>query len=179
MASDEGFGCEARDQAAKDPRVLCRATRLVELGFVVQRIEEPPQWLVKALVPEILEPRLLASFRQEREFVEGRLAQSMAELTDAEARYEAFLTSNRLFDSPQLSFERDRHEREVNMLQQVVTSLRTSAEQARIEAVRNTPAITVLDPARAPVKGNGRGTLRRAAIRRVVAAWRIRTTHAP
>ena len=100
----------------------------------------------------------------EREFVEGRLAQSRAELADAESRYETFLSSNRQFDSPQLSFERDRHEREVDMLQQVVTSLLTSYEQARIEEVRNTPAISVLDPGRVPVTGNARGTLWRAFL---------------
>ena len=106
----------------------------------------------------------------EREFIEGRLLQSRAELADAESRFEVFLRSNVLFDSPQLRFEQDRHEREVNMQQQVVTSLVSSYERARIDEVRNTPAITVLDPGRVPIRANGRGTLRRAFLAGVAGA---------
>ncbi|OLD47956.1 MAG: hypothetical protein AUI63_03550 [Gemmatimonadetes bacterium 13_1_40CM_2_60_3] len=81
----------------------------------------------------------------ERQFVEGRLTVTRAELTTAENALRRFLDENRQYqNSSQLRFEEARLRREVDLRQQVYTSLAQSYEQARIDEVRNTPVITVI-----------------------------------
>lgn len=83
---------------------------------------------------------------EERRFVEARLASARSELDSAENRVETFLTRNRNFrNSPQLTFEYERLDRQAQMASQVYTSLAQAYEQARIEEVRNTPVITVVE----------------------------------
>jgi uncharacterized protein involved in exopolysaccharide biosynthesis len=83
----------------------------------------------------------------ERRFVQTRLEAARGELRAAEARLQTFLQRNREFrDSPALVFENDRLTREVELRQQVVTSLVQSFEQARIDEVRNTPVTTIVEP---------------------------------
>lgn len=87
----------------------------------------------------------------EREFVEERLALAAAELREAEDRLEEFLRGNRQYaSSPELSFERDRLQREVAMRQQVYTSLTESYEEVRIREVRDTPVIMLVQPPSVP-----------------------------
>lgn len=83
----------------------------------------------------------------ERRFIEARLEAARGELLAAEERLQTFLQRNREFrDSPALVFENDRLTREVELRQQVVTSLVQSFEQARIDEVRNTPLTTIVEP---------------------------------
>lgn len=96
----------------------------------------------------------------ERRFVEGRLEQVRNELDDSEDALKSFLQQNRDFrDSPFLSFEHDRLQREVLHRQQVVTSIAQSYEQARIDEVRNTPLITVIEQPKVPPVPNPRRRL--------------------
>ena len=82
----------------------------------------------------------------EREFMEQRLDSAKFELRAAENRLQDFLEHNRDFRSdPRLSFENDRLTQEENMRQQIVSTLTQAVEQDRIEAVRNTPSISVLE----------------------------------
>jgi uncharacterized protein involved in exopolysaccharide biosynthesis len=99
----------------------------------------------------------------ERRFVESRLQDARASLHAAEDRLQAFLQENREFrNAPRLLFENDRLRRDIDQQQQVYTSLAQAYEQARIDEVRNTPVITILespdlparpDPRRALLKG--------------------------
>ena len=58
---------------------------------------------------------------------------------------QAFLQANRQWEnSPDLTFQHDRLERDISLRQQVYTTLVQSFEQARITEVRDTPVITVL-----------------------------------
>ena len=57
-----------------------------------------------------------------------------------------FLQTNRQLGSPALTFQRDRLQREVQLQQQVVTSLAQQYEENRIREVRDTPVITVIEP---------------------------------
>ena len=96
----------------------------------------------------------------ERQFVEGRLDEVRDELLAAENLLQSFFQSNRDFqDSPQLTFHHDRLQRDVLHRQQVVTSLTESYEQARIDEVRNTPVLTVVETPTAPVYRNRRRLL--------------------
>jgi uncharacterized protein involved in exopolysaccharide biosynthesis len=83
----------------------------------------------------------------ERAFVEQRLAEARAALTQAENNVEHFLELNREYKtSPKLSIESDRLDREVQMRQQLYTSLSAAYDKARIEEVRDTPAISIVEP---------------------------------
>ena len=84
--------------------------------------------------------------RMEREFVEQRLGEARAELTVAEEKMRVFLEQNRSYaSSAQLSFEAARLEREVALRQQVFTTLAQAYEQARIEEVRDSPVVTLVE----------------------------------
>ncbi len=83
---------------------------------------------------------------EEMRFTEERLQAARQELEQAEAAVERFLEQNRTYEqSPQLRFEFSRLQRRLDLRQQVYISLAEAHEQARIEAVRNTPVITIVD----------------------------------
>lgn len=93
----------------------------------------------------------------EREFIEGQVARAESALHTAEDSLEAFLERNRSYQSsPELTFRYDRLQRQVNLRQQVYTSLSESLEQARIDEVRNTPVITVVEPPELPARPDPR-----------------------
>ncbi len=82
----------------------------------------------------------------ERQFVEGRLAEVSLQLDSAEAAMRRFMESNLTIEtSPRLRLEMARLQRRVDFVQQVHLTLAQAYEQARIEEVRNTPVITLLD----------------------------------
>lgn len=82
----------------------------------------------------------------ERRFSEARLAQVKRELSQAEARLQDFLDRNRVI-SPASSqrFEGERLQREVTTRRTILEALSQSFEQARLDEVRDTPVITVVD----------------------------------
>lgn len=99
----------------------------------------------------------------ERAFVAERLRLAQAELESAESDLGAFLRANRRYqDAPQLNVEFGRLQRRVELRQQVANTLAQAFEQSRIEEVRNTPVITVIErPEGAAVPER---TLRKAAV---------------
>lgn len=100
--------------------------------------------------------------RSERAFVEERIADAEGRLREAENELRLFLEQNRVIaSSPALTFERERIAREVNLRQQVYTSLVQALEQARIAEVRNTPLITVVERPDAPARPDERGWILR------------------
>ena len=95
----------------------------------------------------------------QREFLEGRVEEARKELRSAESELQTFLQQNRQFEkSPELVFQNDRLNRAVTMRQEIYTSLSQSYEQARIEEVKNTPVITVLETPIVPPVRESRGT---------------------
>lgn len=101
----------------------------------------------------------------ERAFTGRRLTEATQELRASEAELLDFLLRNRDYErSPRLAFTADRLRREVDVRQQVVAMLTASYEEARIEEVRDTPAITVIEPAEAPVRPDRRGLLSRLLL---------------
>ncbi len=97
---------------------------------------------------------------EERKFVEGRLALAASDLRAAENRLEDFLMTNRQFtSSPDLTFQRDRLQRDVTLKQQVFTSLTQSYEEIRIREVRDTPVIAVIETPAVPTVPEPRGRL--------------------
>jgi uncharacterized protein involved in exopolysaccharide biosynthesis len=97
---------------------------------------------------------------QERRFTERRLAEVRQDLRGAEDRLQQFLQRNRdIRNSPDLTFQADRLQREVAMQQQVFTTLAQAYEQAKIEEVRDTPVITVVERPELPVRPDRRGLI--------------------
>ena len=93
----------------------------------------------------------------QRRFIEGRLQVSRRQLLQSEDSLQAFLEHNRSYqNSPELQFEESRLQRHVDLRQQVYTSLAQSYEQARIDEVRTTPVITVVDPPELPARPDRR-----------------------
>jgi len=101
----------------------------------------------------------------ERRFSEERLVASQSELRAAEERLQNFLEDNREWrSSPKLTFEQDRLAREIGTRQQVYTTIAQMYEQARMDEVRNTPLITIVEKPNVPLKPESRHLLRNAAF---------------
>ena len=98
--------------------------------------------------------------RAERQFMAARLDDSRTELRSAEDKLQGFLQRNRDYkNSPELNFQADRLSRDVQARQQVNTSLAQAYEQAKIEEVRDTPVITIVERPEVPARPDSRGLL--------------------
>jgi len=103
--------------------------------------------------------------RAEREFVEGRLALADTALMAAEDDLAAFYRRNRRFsDAPGLVAEEARLKRKVDLRQQLYITLAQNRETARIEELRSTPVITVLERPEAFVEPDARGTIGKTIV---------------
>jgi uncharacterized protein involved in exopolysaccharide biosynthesis len=97
----------------------------------------------------------------ERQFVEARTAEADTALRNVEDRLQQFNQQNRagVSGSPGLQSEKDRLQRNVDLRQQLYTSLLQNLAEVRIREIRDTPVITILDAPRLPLRSEGRGTL--------------------
>jgi uncharacterized protein involved in exopolysaccharide biosynthesis len=148
------------------------AVSSVKTGLVEVWSRQPTPELASRVLERMLD--LLNDFnmrtrqshaRAERIFVEGRLEEVKGELRAAEDRLQMFLQRNRDFrNSPQLTFAVDRLQREVAMRQQVYSSLAQSYEQSRIDEVRDTPVITLVESVSTPVEPDSRRLVVRAIL---------------
>jgi uncharacterized protein involved in exopolysaccharide biosynthesis len=149
----EGETPEERARAGIDVlRANVSASASVKSGIVTVRTEAPWAGLAESVNARVLE--LLAQFdrqrrqsgaQAERVFVEERYDGARNELESAESSLARFLDRNRRPESPRLVMEMERLQRAVGMRQQVYAALAQAYEQARIDEVRNTPVITVVD----------------------------------
>lgn len=98
--------------------------------------------------------------RDERAFLESSITSAQAALRNAERAVERFLVSNRTFrDDPKLQFEYERLQRDLAVRQETFVTLTRALEQARIEEVRNTPSVSVVDPPSVPLRPDPRGLI--------------------
>lgn len=156
-----------RDAALRRARRMIEASPDLRTGVVTVTVTarwpalaEEMARRVLTLVNQFNLERRQSQATAERRFVEARRTELEAELRQAETKLQAFLQGNREFrNSPQLTFEHDRLARDVLMRQQVYTSLAQAYEKARIDEVRNTPVITVIEEPDRPVRPDARGTL--------------------
>jgi uncharacterized protein involved in exopolysaccharide biosynthesis len=109
------------------------------------------------LVNRFNQERLQSQSAQERRFIGSRLEEAKGELRDAEDAVARFMQQNRDFrNSPVLFFQYERLQREVALRQGVYTTLAQNYEQSRIEEVRDTPVITVIQKPELPPQPNSR-----------------------
>jgi uncharacterized protein involved in exopolysaccharide biosynthesis len=109
---------------------------------------------------------LLSAFNQEtrqskasseRKFVENRLEGLRKELRGAEDTLQQFYNRNHNYRSaPELVFQEMRLRSRVMLLQQVQASLSQSYEEARIQEVRDTPVITIVQGPELALRRTGR-----------------------
>jgi uncharacterized protein involved in exopolysaccharide biosynthesis len=96
----------------------------------------------------------------EREFVARRTRAALDSLRVAEATLADFRAANIDFSrSPRLTARETELQRRVTLAQQIYTTVAQRYELANIEAVRNTPIITVLDAPEGLVEARPRYTL--------------------
>lgn len=101
----------------------------------------------------------------ERTFTEDRLAEARNDLQAVEDSLQRFLQDNRRYEnSPELQFRYQRLQHRVQMRRDLVTALAQSHERAKIEEVRNTPVITVVEPPEVPVRPQSRRLVLRAVL---------------
>jgi uncharacterized protein involved in exopolysaccharide biosynthesis len=142
---------------------LSLKTNVVELGVKTGDAALSAQ--VNATLLDLLN-RFNAESRQsraaaERAFLETRSATVATELRAAEERFETFFRANRQWqNSPELRFAHDRHATDIGHLRQVYMSLLQSYEQARIDEIRDTPVLTIVQEPIRPVWPDARGTIR-------------------
>jgi len=99
---------------------------------------------------------------EERRFTESRVTDVKAELRASEDRLQYFLQANRDYtNSPSLRFQEQRLTADITLLRQLYTTLAQAYEQAKIDEVRDTPVITVVETPEAPVRPDSRGLVLR------------------
>jgi uncharacterized protein involved in exopolysaccharide biosynthesis len=100
--------------------------------------------------------------RAEREFMEQQVGQARTDLTTAEDALAAFYARNRRFqDAPELVAGEARLQRQVSLRQQLYVTLSQSLAMARIEEVRSTPVVTILEHPEGFVEPQRRGLITR------------------
>ena len=91
--------------------------------------------------------------KETRQFIEGRIVEVQKELEDAEEDLKIFRDRNRqIGQSPALLLEQQRLTRETSVLTGVFTTLKQQLEMTKIEEVKESALVQVLDPPEAPLK---------------------------
>jgi len=100
----------------------------------------------------------------ERHFTEQRLAEVRVSLRAAEDKMVDFQLRNRIQAVADLQFQSDRLAREIQREHALYTTLEQAYEQARIDEVRDTPLLTVVDRPIVPYIPDGRGTIGKSLL---------------
>jgi uncharacterized protein involved in exopolysaccharide biosynthesis len=161
-----------RDDAIRELEHAVEATTVQKTGVIDLAVTASHPVLAQLVSQRLIE--LLNEFNlhtrrtqagSERRFTEQRLGEVRRDLREAEDALQRFLQRNRDYrNSPELNFQQERLQRDVQLQQQLFTTLSESYEQAKIEEVRDTPVITVVESPRVPVRPDPRGMLRNALL---------------
>jgi len=130
--------------------------RITQVSF---KIEGPSKQVAKLMADTTLAAlnELVIQVRRkhataEREFLEERWHEMADSLALHEEALRHFYERNQVLTAPALRFEEARLRREIDRFQGIYTQLGSQVEQARIQEVRDTPALTVVDAPTEPVK---------------------------
>lgn len=102
----------------------------------------------------------------QREFLDRRLADVTRELHASEDSLRAFTEANRgsLLNAPQLQIQQQRLNRSITMHTGVYTGIAQALEQAKLDEIRDTPVITVVEQATLPPLPDRRGLIIKAIL---------------
>lgn len=158
-----------RDAAVQRLRRAIGADVDVRTGLVGVRVTLPDSALARGVGERLL--ALLESFNlerrraqasEERRFAEERLGVAERELRYAESAYQQFALRNRDFaGAPDLAVQAERLRRAVSLREQIFLTMTQAYEQARVDEVRATPTIAVIEPPSVPARPDARGTVSR------------------
>jgi uncharacterized protein involved in exopolysaccharide biosynthesis len=109
--------------------------------------------------------------RAERLLAQKQLETATAELRHAEDDLEEFLKQNRSLGSPSLQAQRERLSRAVMFRNQIVSQLAAAHEQAKLDEIRDTPVLTILDAPEVPVKPDARGLIIKTVLSFIVSMF--------
>jgi uncharacterized protein involved in exopolysaccharide biosynthesis len=102
---------------------------------------------------------------EERKFSGLRVEDLRQALRESEDRLQQFLQQNRDYrNSPLLTFQQERLARAVSQQQTLYTALRQSYEQAKMDEVRDTPVITVVEQPLLPARPDRRNLLAKVLL---------------
>lgn len=141
-----------RERATEKLQEIVSATHNRRTGVIALRVRTKWPRASEQIAARILE-RLndfnlntrQSRARAERIFVEARTAEAKQRLRAAEEELLRFTVRNRsVGESPTLTLEKERRERELLLAQQVLGSLEPMLEEARLREVKDTPVITIL-----------------------------------
>ncbi len=156
----KGLSPELRRERAIDD--LARDTRVVpdlKTGIIRVEVDAPEAALSQTIATAMLDElnRFNLETRQsqataERKFTERRRDEAREDLRESEQRLEQFLKTNRDYrNSPQLLFQYQRLDRDVQFKQQLYTTFAQAFEQAKVDEVRDTPVITLVEAPELPL----------------------------
>jgi uncharacterized protein involved in exopolysaccharide biosynthesis len=137
-------------------------TGVVEVKVVADRpaLAEAVARRLIALTEDFDQNKRRTQASARRKFAEARFGEAREALREVEGRMEGFVSHNRMFSqSPLQMLEFNRVQQELQLRQQVYAALAQSYEQARIDEVRNTPVITVLETPEGAARRVARGTV--------------------
>lgn len=141
------------DEAVLKLRDYIEVTPDLETGLVRLRVESSFPELAQQIAQQMLNEvdafnlrRRRAQAAAERIFIEERVQQLREELSAAEQGRAYFLERNREYrNSPQLLLHVEQLGREVSMRQAIFTNFAQAYDQAKIDELRSTPLITVVE----------------------------------
>lgn len=150
-----------------------RTTGLVSLDISTESAELSAAVAARflELVNESNLKRQQSQAHAERGFFEERLEAQRRELGAAEESLAAFQTRNRTYEnSPELRAQFGRLERQVSLQQQMFLSLSQYYELAKVDELRDTPAIAIIQHPEGFVEPKARGTVLKAALALILGA---------
>lgn len=161
-----------REKALGSLRKMVSSRQAYDTGVVTVSVSSPWPGLSAQIAQRLLDftaefnvQTRQSSASAERAFIDGRYGEAAQQLRVAEDRLQAFLQQNRQYqNSPALMFEAERLQREVAVRQQVYVSLAQALEQARIDEVRDTPVLTLLEAPEPAAYPDARGTMMRGLL---------------
>ena len=157
---DENSPAKNIEKAIKDMRALITTTYDTKTSTVMVTLEMEEQDLaadvLNGLVAEVdqfMRLKRINTATEQVRWITSRLAEVEKELRTAEDNLKTFMERNRrVNDSPQLTLEQQRLLREVTVKSTIAIELKKQYELAKIDEIKNTSIVNVLDPARPPVK---------------------------
>jgi uncharacterized protein involved in exopolysaccharide biosynthesis len=172
----EGNAGRRRELTIRRLRRSVGASLATKTGIVSVGVTMPLSTLAKAVTDSLITElnnfnlgRRRTQAAAERQFFAGRVREVKDSLELAENRLASFRSSNRDFrGSTRLTLQEDQLQREVGIRQTLYSSVLQMYEQAKLDEVRDTPVITVLESPEVPIDPDPRGLIARGILGLVV-----------